>query len=178
MNGIRSSEADLALCVVQAQINGGAVGHDHPFGLLAGQRLRGVAITTRGDLKQCHLLALGDRQPLAFAGLRPARLIRTADRFLTERLEDLQVRVLQRDRALLKRPLERCHADGQPEQVAEHADRLTRPGPRGAQARRGRLDAPAGIPSGSCASMHVPQSQRTRIRRCSVTSTRTITSET
>jgi hypothetical protein len=39
-------------------------------------------------------------------------------------------------------------------------------------------NAPAGTPSGSCARVQRPQPQRTHIRRCSVTSTRKITSET
>ena len=37
-------------------------------------------------------------------------------------------------------------------------------------------NAPAGTPAGSSARVHLPQSQRTRIRRCSVTSTRTMIS--
>jgi hypothetical protein len=52
------SQAHPPAGVVHAELDGVAVGHDHPVGCLAQQRLGSVAIATFGDLKEHHALAV------------------------------------------------------------------------------------------------------------------------
>ncbi|HEX7144705.1 MAG TPA: hypothetical protein VF225_05295 [Gaiellaceae bacterium] len=68
-------EAQLALGVVDEQLDGVAIGHDHAVGVLAEQGLCAVAVAALGDLKQRGLLGGRDRQPACLSRALPAGLV-------------------------------------------------------------------------------------------------------
>ena len=172
-------EAELAAAVVDEQVHRVAIGHDHAARVVAQQRLGAVAVAAVRELKQRGLLGGRDRQPMRAARPLPAGLISTANRAAVDRGEHLGVGVLQRvgrlldqrlaDAALIWTP-NRSPAAARPLCATPWRPSASRPLPR-PPARR-----PAGTPAGNSASVQRPQSQRARIRRCSVTCTRTMIS--
>jgi hypothetical protein len=134
-------ETELAFGVVDVQVDGVAVRHDHPIGIVAEQRSGRVTVTPGRDLKQGSIDRRGDRQPAGIAGLAPRGLIRASHRGPVEMLKDPDVRILKRSGGLLDQRLDRRDAEPDSAQVLQQPARFAARHSRCGQRRRGSRDA-------------------------------------
>jgi hypothetical protein len=144
-----------------------------PSSAFAASRSRCAAIS-----KQRRPVGGRDRQPACLAAMLPACLVGAADRAVIDRGGHLDIGVLQRVGGLLdQRALTdaalifRAHRSPS-RRATSRRDTLAAVSVAAAAATAGP-NAPAGTPAGSSASVHLAHVQRTRIRRCSLTTVRT-----